>query len=177
MSNFKLEAGSEFPSITLPSLSGQDHELGTPRSDLEWKMIVVYRGKHCPICSRFLGDLKAHVDALKATGIDLVAVSGDPEDKARAQMELVEPNYEVAFDLSIAQMKQLGLYISDPRGPRETDRPFAEPGIFVVNEQGTLQVTELANGPFVRPNLDLLIGGLKFIRDPKNNYPIRGMHE
>ncbi|MEC8226936.1 MAG: thioredoxin peroxidase, partial [Pseudomonadota bacterium] len=31
--------------------------------------------------------------------------------------------------------------------------------------------------PFVRPDLATLVSGLNWIRDPKNNYPIRGMHK
>ncbi len=31
------------------------------------------------------------------------------------------------------------------------------------------------NAPFVRPNLDYLLGGLKFIME--KDYPVRGTHE
>ena len=78
--------------------------------------------------------------------------------------------------LSVAQMKELGLYISDPRSPQETDHPFSEPGPFVINEHGTLQVIDISNNPFVRPELKTLVSGLRWIRDPENNYPIRGTH-
>jgi hypothetical protein len=60
------------------------------------------------------------------------------------------------------------------RSAQETDRPFSEPGIFVINQEGKLQVTDISNAPFSRPDLDQLVGGLNFIRDPANNYPIRG---
>lgn len=151
-------------------------KLGQPENGNDWRMVVVYRGKHCPICTRFLRDLNAYLHALNAIGVDLVAISGDPQDKARAQMDLVQPDYDIGYGLAVDQMRALGLYISHPRSRRETDRPFAEPGIFVVNAEGALQVAEIANGPFVRPDMDLLVGGLKFIRDPQNNYPVRGTH-
>ena len=73
-------------------------------------------------------------------------------------------------------MKTLGLYISHPRSARETDRPFAEPGLFVINGDGKVQVTDISNAPFARPDLESLVGGLKFIRDPANQYPIRGTY-
>ena len=33
-------------------------------------------------------------------------------------------------------MQALGLYVSTPRSPQETDRPFAEPGLFLINPDG-----------------------------------------
>jgi len=172
----KLAAGGTFPDITLPKLGGGAMTLAQPENGNDWRMVVVYRGKHCPICTRYLRDLNAYLPALNAIGIDLVAISGDPEDKARDQMELVLPDYGIGHGLTLDQMRALGLYISRPRSPQETDRPFAEPGIFVINAEGRLQVAEIANGPFVRPDMDLLVGGLKFIRDPQNSYPVRGTH-
>ena len=84
--------------------------------------------------------------------------------------------YPFAYGLSVEQMKELGLYISDPRSPQETDHAFAEPGVFVVNSEGKIQLVELSNNPFVRPELQALVNGLVWIRNPDNNYPVRGMH-
>jgi len=74
-------------------------------------------------------------------------------------------------------MQELGLYISNPRSPQETDHPFSKPGLFVVNAEGNVQVLDISNGPFARPELETLISGLGFIRSPSNNYPIRGTYE
>ena len=54
---------------------------------------------------------------------------------------------------------------------------FAEPGLFIINEKGQLQVIDISNGPFVRPELEVLLAGLGFIRNPDNNYPIRGTYQ
>jgi hypothetical protein len=74
-------------------------------------------------------------------------------------------------------MQTLGLYISNPRSDQETDHPFAEPGLFVINSDGDVQVVDLSNNPFVRPDLLTLVNGLKWIRNPDNNYPIRGTYK
>ena len=71
-------------------------------------------------------------------------------------------------------MKELELYISVPRSEQETDHNFAETGLFVINEEDTVQVVDIANNPFVRPDLEALVNGLSWIRNPENNYPIRG---
>ena len=47
-------------------------------------------------------------------------------------------------------------------------------GIPVVNEKNDIHIAEIANAPFVRPDLEQLVSGLEFIRNPDNNYPIRG---
>ncbi|MBT8154668.1 AhpC/TSA family protein [Epibacterium ulvae] len=176
MTSQKLSAGSAFQVTDVAQLGGGTLSLGTPLGGNDWQMVVVYRGKHCPKCTSYLKDLNTLLPDFHALGIDVVAVSADTEDKARDQMALVEPKFLVGYDLSIAQMHDLGLYVSNPRSAQETDRPFAEPGIFVINADGALQLIDISNAPFARPDLKTLLGGLRFVRNPDNNYPIRGTH-
>ncbi len=63
---------------------------------------------------------------------------------------------------------------SIPRSAKETDHNFAEPGLLVINSDGEVQVVDLSNNPFARPDLEVLVSGLEWIRKPENNYPIRG---
>lgn len=176
MNNYKLAAGEAFPSIIVSDTKGGEINLSEPNQPHDWRVVVVYRGKHCPICTRYLTEVNAIVPKLSELGIDLVAVSADTEEKANAHMLEVRPAYSVGYGMSVGQMRQLGVYISEPRSPQESDRPFSEPGLFVINSQGQLQVVDTANAPFARPNLDSLVMGLEFIRNPENNYPIRGTH-
>ncbi|WP_209835557.1 peroxiredoxin-like family protein [Ruegeria sp. HKCCE3926] len=177
MTAFKLAAGAPFPVSKIARLGGGDLTLGKPSEGFDWQMIVVYRGKHCPYCSRYLQELEPLVPRLNGIGIDVAAVSADSLDRAEPHIAKLGINLTIGYDLSIAQMKSLGLYISEPRSDAESPRPFAEPGLFIINGDGTLQVTDISNGPFVRPHLETLVGGLEFIRNPDNNYPIRGMLE
>lgn len=170
----KIHAGAKFPNIVVPNLSGGNLILGAPKDGQDWQLIVVYRGKHCPLCTNYLKELETLQPEFQALGIEIVAVSADSKSKALDQIELVKPSYPVGYDLTLEQMQTLGLYVSDPRSPEETDRPFAEPGIFVVNTDGRVQIIDISNAPFTRPNLKSLLGGLSFIRNPENNYPIRG---
>ena len=174
MSSRKIPAGSQFPAIKVSKLDGGDLTLGAPQDGHDWQMVVVYRGKHCPMCTSYLKDLEVLLPQFHALGVDVGAVSADPETKASDQIALGQPSYPVGYDLSLDQMHDLGLYVSDPRSAEETDQPFAEPGIFVVNADGQVQVTDISNAPFARPDLKTLLGGLRFIRNPENNYPIRG---
>ena len=99
----------------------------------------------------------------------------DPQEKAQAFADETELSLAVGYDLSLAQMDTLGVYVSDPRSPKETDRPFAEPAVFVINGEGNVQILDISNAPFARPDLESLLDGVKFVRD--NDYPVRGTHK
>jgi len=170
----KLTPGEEIPDIVLPLLGGGETKLGSPNDGSVWRIIIVYRGKHCGVCTRYLGALNAILSDLEALKVDLLGVSADTQEKAKAQMELVKPEFPVAYGLSVQQMRELGLFVSDPRSALETDAPFSEPGLFVVNGEGILQIVDIANYPFMRPDLEWLVKGIGFALNPENNYPIRG---
>ena len=177
MASTKFTAGDLFPSLELPTLDGDELSLGTPQAGFDWRMVIVYRGKHCPLCTRYLNELVKIKEDFFKLGIDIAAVSADSEAQANAHMEDLTVSYPVAYGLSIEQMQQLGLYISHPRSAQETDHPFAEPGLYVINSKGQVEVLDIATNPIIRPELKLLLEGLAFIRNPENNYPIRGTYE
>ncbi len=53
----KLAADSPFPAISLPDLQGQQHVLGKTREGASWQLVIIYRGKHCPLCTKYLNQL------------------------------------------------------------------------------------------------------------------------
>ena len=167
----KLKAGQPLPDISLPTVGGGTATLGAGTGG--WRAVIVYRGKHCPLCKKYLGGLQDLAQDYADAGIELLLVSGDPKEKAEAVKEDWGLAQTLAYDLKPEQMRALGLYISEPRSEQETDRPFPEPGVFVVNPEGKLQIVDISNAPFARPDLGNLLNGLKFIQD--KDYPIRGM--
>ena len=172
----KLLPGSQFPAITKTLLNGDAVTLGKPQQDADWQLVLVYRGRHCPLCTRYLNALEQARASLAEIKVNIVAVSADNKAQLQAHLEQLKVSFPIAYGLSTEQMKALGLFISEPRSAQETDHLFAEPGLFVVNAQGTIQVIDISNNPFVRPDLTTLVNGLAWIRNPENNYPIRGMH-
>ncbi|MDH4195580.1 MAG: AhpC/TSA family protein [Nitrospirota bacterium] len=175
MGTKKFSSGSRLPPITLPLVGGGTVTLGQPQKKGNWQLVFVYRGLHCPICKKYLKKLESLKDKFLNTGAEIVAVSGDPETKAASMVEPAGLTFPVAYGLSIGQMKDLGLYISHPRSPEETDRPFPEPGMFAVNADGHVQLIDISNTPFNRSDLDELVETVKWIQE--NNYPIRGTYE
>lgn len=175
MSSSKLAAGSAFPQITVPLVSGGNVTLGAPKADDKWTLIVVYRGRHCPLCVKYLARLEELQADLNDKGADVVAVSGDGIEKAKDQVVLGSLTIPVAFGLTIEQMQEMGLYISSPRSPEETDQPFPEPGLFVLRPDGVIQILDISNAPFARPDLSLIARGIEMGREKA--YPIRGTFE
>lgn len=170
----KLQAGAKFPDIEVQMRNGEMKPLGRPENGHDWKLVVIYRGQHCPICTKYLNQLATVKKSFADAGVDIIAVSGDSKEQLESHLEKIDINFPIAYGLTVEQMNTLGLYISDPRSEKETDHPFAEPGIFVINAEGEIQIIDISNAPFARPELEALANGLAFIRE--NNYPIRGMH-
>jgi peroxiredoxin len=134
----RLEAGQAFPNVDVHKLGGDVMTLGTPNGGHDWQMVVVYRGLHCPLCKKYLAQLDEMAGDFNAVGVDVVTVSGDPKEKAQSMLDEKDLSLPVGWGLTLEQMSTLGLYISDPRSPEETDRPFAEPGTFVINAEGNI---------------------------------------
>lgn len=176
MTTTKLAAGDTFPSLVVPGLDGDSHDISKSTGNADWHMLVVYRGRHCPMCTKYLNALEPFQERLAAIGISLSVVSGDSFEQLQSHLEKLDGTFPLYYGLTVEQMKELGLYISHPRSPKETDHPFAEPGLFVINHEGALQVVDISNNPFVRPALETLVSGLEWIRNPDNNYPIRGTY-
>ena len=114
MRTTKLSSGEPLPAITLPLVGGGEATLGTPQQQGNWQVVFIYRGLHCPLCKEYLTKLESLKEQFIATGAEIIAISGDPPEKATATMELTGVSFPVAHSLSITQMQDLGLYISNP---------------------------------------------------------------
>ena len=177
MTSTKIQAGSLFPRILAWELGGNQIDIAKPREGADWKMVVIYRGWHCPLCTSYLNKLESYVNTLSEIGIDLVAVSADSQSQLEGHLESLNISFSICYGLTIEQMQKLGLYISIPRSDQETDHPFSEPGVFVINEKGQVQVVDISNGSFARPELEAFVAGLGRHKDPANNFPIRGTYQ
>ena len=166
-------SGQTLPTISLPTVGGENVTLGRGEAS-DWHVVIVYRGLHCPICKKYLTQLESLQSQFADVNADVMAVSADPQEKARQMADATGATFSVAYDLSLDQMQSLGLFISDPR-PGETDRPFAEPGLYAVNSAGVVQLIDVANAPFLRPGLEDLPDSLSFLK--AKDYPVRGTHD
>lgn len=166
----KFQAGGLFPSFTWPSIEGT---AVTPGTGVDWRLLVIYRGAHCPLCVKYLHTLNKLQDQFAKLGIRFWSLSADPIERAKERAEREGWTIPILAELQEEQMRTLGLYISAPRSATETDRNFAEPATFVINPEGKVQIVDVSNAPFARPDPEALLGGLSYV--VQNGYPIRGM--
>ena len=134
-------------------------------------MLVVYRGRHCPRCKRYLNKLSGMIDAWTAK-MDVIVVSADTQEKALADREEFGWKFDLCYGMTEEQMRSLGLYVSDPLSEAETNSRFAEPGTFAMQPDGTLMLVDISNGPASRPDLEELLDGMIFNID--SGRPVRG---
>jgi len=168
--SLKPAAAQPLPAFTAKSLDGSDVEFNGANGG--WFLLIVYRGKHCGRCKKYLNKLESMQSKWRDAGFGILAVSADPQEKAQADVDEFGWTFPLACDLQEKDMHNLGLYISDPLTPDETDRRFAEPGIFVLRPDNTVQIAAISNGPSARPDLEELLDGMIFTID--NDKPARG---
>jgi len=164
-----LAAGSDMPKITVPKVGGGKIQFGNSPG---WQLLVVYRGKHCPICRTYLKTLNGLLGQFAEIGVEVSAISADTAEKAEIEASEEGWLFPIGHSLTMEHMRALGLYVSEPRSAEETDRPFPEPGLLVVNSDGKVQIIDISNAPFARPDLNSILKGVKFIQEKQ--YPIRG---
>ena len=163
-------AGAKFPRVSFATTGGGAIDVAAMPG---WRLLAVYRGRHCPLCKKYFKTLDGLAGDFKAAGVTVIAVSADPKEKAEADVAEHGWRFPVGYGLTLDQMRELGLYISEPRSAQETDRPFAEPGLFVINPAGATQIVDISNAPFARPDLATILMGIKLIQE--RDYPVRGM--
>jgi peroxiredoxin len=77
----KLHAGSAFPKLSWPTVGGGQLDL---ERESGWRALIVYRGRHCPLCKRYLNQLNELLEEFREAGIFVAAISSDPEERAQA---------------------------------------------------------------------------------------------
>ncbi len=164
------------PDLTVDLVGGGQFRLADDNPDT-FTLVVVYRGYHCPICKAYLGKLVRLLPDLAERGVKVVAMSSDPEDRAKkAQEDWKLGDLPLGYGLSLDTARNWGLYISTGRGKTsigvEEPALFAEPGLFLVRADGTLFFTSVQSMPFLRPDLAALAPAIDFVL--KNDYPARG---
>ncbi|MGF1456650.1 MAG: peroxiredoxin-like family protein [Alphaproteobacteria bacterium] len=163
--------GTPAPELSLPLTIGTRWTLSAQRPDF-MTMIVFYRGLHCPICKTYLNSLQKLLPDFRALGINPIAVSSDPEDRARETSETWDiPDIPVGFDFPTDQAGAWGLFVSEAISEKET-RLFVEPGLFTVRPDGTLYYASIQTQPFGRPAFADMLRALTFIKE--RDYPPRG---
>ncbi|MBB3032877.1 peroxiredoxin-like family protein [Alteriqipengyuania lutimaris] len=167
-----LIPGQTVPDLELQLTIQARFELSKQKPDT-FTMLVFYRGKHCPICKKYLEELGGKVDRFTALGVSPFAISMDSKDRAMVAHEDWDTHdLPLAYGLPEDQARDWGLYISEKRPDSDEPERFSEPGLFLITPDGTLFLAQTQSAPFTRPPLDELLSGIELVRD--KDYPTRG---
>jgi len=164
------------PDLTLPMVGDGEFDLASEMSE-RGTVICFYRGLHCPICATYLSELEKRTPEFAERGVNTIAISSDPKDRAEAMAEKISAkSLRFAHDMPLDQARDWGLYISTSRGTTsigiEEPSLFHEPGLFMITPQQTLYHGSVQTMPFVRPHFSELVSALDFAI--AKDYPARG---
>ncbi len=158
------------PSITIDLVNDTRWSLEeqTPKNLI---MIIFYRGKHCPVCKKYLEELQTKISQFTELGVNLIAISSDTEEKAKKTYEDWDiADIPIGYEFPIEEARKWGLFISS--GIKEEPEHFIEPGLFLIKPDSTLYAASIQSMPFARPSFDDLLKAIKFVLD--KDYPARG---
>ena len=164
------------PALKVPLVGGGTFDLSAEKPE-HFTLVVIYRGLHCPLCKVQLRDLEAKLPEFEKRGVNVVALSSDPPNRAEtAKAEWGLPNLRVGYALDLTTARAWGLYVSAGTGTTsagvEEPSLFAEPALFLVKPDGTLYFGSVQTMPFSRPHFADVLTAIDFVL--AKNYPARG---
>ena len=163
------------PALEVETLDGS-WSLANHNPD-NFTMIVFYRGLHCPICSKYIGELDKLAGDFAEIGVSILVLSTDKRERAeQARQDWELSHLNIGYGVSTEQVREWGLHRSAGRGLTsigiEEPEEFNEPGLFIVRPDNTLYWAQISTMPFARPHFREIIGALKFALE--KDYPARG---
>ena len=166
----------QVPGLEVALVGGGSWNLAEQRPD-HFTLIVFYRGRHCPVCAKYLRDLHDKLEEFDARGVHVIAVSTDTQERAeQARADWRLDTLEIGYGLELDAARQWGLYISSSRGKTsigiEEPPLFAEPAIYLVRPDGTLYSGSVQTMPFARPHFADILATIDHVL--AKDYPARG---
>jgi len=160
--------------LSVDTVSGEVWTL-SERDPERFTMIVFYRGLHCPVCKSYISELEGLVDDFRERGVEVVAISGDDEDRAKeAKDEWGLSNVEIGYGMTTEEMTEWGLFVSSGLLDDEPER-FGEPGLFLVDAENVVYYAAVNSMPFGRPSLTEMLDAVDFVIE--KHFPARGTVE
>lgn len=138
------------PKLDVPLVGGGRFVLGASKPK-SFTLILFYRGLHCQRCKGYLGEIDRSLSEFAERGVEVVAVSADSKDRAKKSVvDWGLKALKVGYGMDIDEARAWGLFIS--RAIRDDEPPiFTEPGTFLVDADGRLNVAVINSITRMRP--------------------------
>ncbi|PPR78316.1 MAG: hypothetical protein CFH01_01072 [Alphaproteobacteria bacterium MarineAlpha2_Bin1] len=168
--------GSKTPELQVNSVKIENWTLSLSKPK-NFTLIIIYRGFHCPICCEYLKEFDEKIDKFSNLGTNLIAISTDNKNRAiKSYSEWGLKSINIGFNLTPEKALEWGLFLSRgiPNSSLKIAEPeiFVEPGLFLVDSNMKLYLSNIQSMPFTRPPVSELLTGIRFAID--KNYPARG---
>jgi len=102
------KVGEQFKSFSLPNQNGELRQLETLLANGPL-VVTFYRGGWCPYCNLELAAYQAQLDAIKAAGATLVAITPELPDESLSTAEKNALSFEVLSDEGSNYARELGI--------------------------------------------------------------------
>lgn len=181
-----LKAGDRAPNFTLKNYSGELRSLsGYLKSGP--LVLTFYRGLWCPYCNLQLAAYNKGLDAIRALGADLVAISSEGADGAAAIKDsdlpqetkdtiISAPDFDVLHDASTTVAKNFGVAFVLPethqqllhafkvnveRANGDNTYAFADPATYIIGQDGVVAWAYIPNNYRKRAEVSEILKQLK----------------
>jgi peroxiredoxin len=158
----RLDVGSQAEDFTLDDLTGKPFRLG----DLLGRAIVFltfYRGGFDRESIRYLEDLAGAYTRLRELGVEVVAVTPEVPEKARAAAEALRLPFTALSDPGLGVARQYDVY-----NPAEN---WCWPAGFIIGKDGKIQYAYRGVSPPNTPPLPYLLKKFEQMRRQSSGAP------
>ncbi|MEM5564687.1 peroxiredoxin-like family protein [Psychroserpens sp. AS72] len=165
-----IKPRTKTPDITIDLVNDTKWTL-SDQNPKHFTMLVVYRGKHCPVCKTYLETIQKHIKDFTDKGVNVIAISSDTEAIAKATYDDWDiADVPIGYNFPIEEARAWSLYISE--GIKKEPKHFIEPGLFIIRPDQTLYASSIQTMPFARPAIEDILNSIDFVVN--KNYPARG---
>ena len=81
-----LIPGNPVPALKIETVGGGSFDLEDDKGK-NGTLVIQYRGLHCPICIRQMGEVEAALDDFTALGVEVIMLSTDSAERAAETLE------------------------------------------------------------------------------------------
>lgn len=149
-----LQNGDAFPDLDLTVLGRG----ATRLSELArgaWTLVHVYRAEWCPTCQGYFARVAQARTEIADAGLRIVAVSTDPEEKARALRDRHGLWFPIAYGAPLSLAERLGTYA-------DRDKNILQPAFFLLDPEGRIRHVSVQSGGGARPAIEEFVAMVSF---------------
>lgn len=152
-----LQNGEIFPELECATVGGGHLKLPKDLAG-NFAVILAYRGSWCPYCNAQLASYQRHLPRFVEEGIQIVALSADDEEHAKATVAEHDITFPVGYGVDAEKTAEtLKGYINKPRGALESTN-------FLLQPDGTIEIAVYSSKVLGRLVPDDVVGYIRHIK-------------